>query len=158
VDIIQAHIPYGGGKQNPTRIIVHCMGEFIQTENNPDVYDHAVVFLNNAKYSAHALIAPNGDVYRCRDNTEQAWHARGCNKDSLGIEFLVEGNHNYGSFVDRIKSPYLTAQQFESGLKIVKEWLQLYKIKTIERHSDVSPGRKVDPGDGFPWANFLRNL
>ena len=157
-DIINAHIPYGGGKQRPTEIIVHCMGEHIQNEKNPEVYDHAVAFLNEYKLSAHALIAPNGDIYRCRFDEEQAWHARGHNKNTLGIEFLVEGEHDYGSFVDTIKRPYLTKLQMESGLLMVKDWLQLHDIKSIKRHSDISPGRKVDPGAGFPWDHFLGKL
>ena len=155
-DIINAHIPYGGGKQRPTEIIVHCMAEYI--DDHKSTPQHAAAFLNEYKLSAHALIAPNGDIYRCRFDEEQAWHARGHNKNTLGIEFLVEGEHDYGSFVDIIKRPYLTKLQMESGLLMVKDWLQLHDIKSIKRHSDISPGRKVDPGAGFPWKHFLEKL
>ena len=152
--IIDAHIPHGGGTQNPEEIVIHAMGEYIKDKEHPT---HAVAFLNEYKLSAHVLIAPS-DIYRCRNDTEQAWHARGHNRNSLGIEFLVPGQHDYGSFVEAIKSPYLIEEQFKNGIMIVQEWMNLYPIKRIRRHSDISPGRKVDPGDGFPWEEFLNEV
>jgi len=158
--IIEAHIPHPSKpySNKPTRIVVHAMGEYIQDDSIPDRYNHAVSFLNEYKLSAHMLIAPNGDVYRCRFDSERASHARGFNTDSLGVEFLVQGKHNYGTFIDIIKTPYLTPEQYESGLMVVKDWLQLHNIEHINRHSDLSPGRKVDPGLGFPWEEFNKSL
>lgn len=158
--IIDSHIPYPNKpySNEPSRIVIHAMGENIQSDNNPEVYDHATVFLNNYKLSAHKLIAPNGDVYVCRFDNERASHARGFNTDSLGVEFLVQGNHNYGTFINKIKTPYLTPEQYESGLMVVRDWKQLHDIQSIDRHSDLSPGRKVDPGLGFPYQEFIRNL
>ena len=159
--LINSYIPYPetSVKNNPKRIIVHCMGEYIQREHDqPPVYDHAVVFLNEYKLSAHYLVAPNGDVFQCRHDNERASHARGHNTDTIGIEFLVQGNHNYSSFIERIKTPYLTDVQFQSGIDLTRELIQLHPIQTIERHSDVSPGRKVDPGLGFPWEYYLRKV
>lgn len=160
MNIIESHIPHPSKPytNSPKRIVVHAMGEYIQDAEIPDRYIHAVAFLNECEYSAHKLIAPNGDVYICRFDNERASHARGFNTDSLGIEFLVQGNHNYGSFLERIKTPYLTPEQYESGIVVVKDWLQLHSINHIDRHSDLSPGRKVDPGLGFPWQEFNRSL
>jgi len=160
MNIIEAHIPHPSKPytNNPTRIVVHAMGEHIQDDGVPDMYRHAASFLNEYKLSAHMLIAPNGDVYRCRFDDECASHARGFNTDSLGVEFLVQGNHNYTTFIEAIKTPYITPNQFESGLMVVKDWMQLHAIKRIDRHSDLSPGRKVDPGEGFPWEEFNRSL
>ena len=151
----QSYIPYGGDYQEPDTIIIHAMGEHIQDETIPDLYNHAVSFLNEYKLSAHALVAPDGEIFHCRAPNEGAWHARGHNKNSIGIEFLVAGEHNYGTFLETIKSPYLTDKQLASGVSLCKEWINEYNIKTIKRHSDVSPGRKVDPGRGFPWEYFL---
>jgi len=133
-EIINAHIPYGGGKQRPTEIIVHCMAENIQNENNPEVYDHAVAFLNEYKLSAHALIAPNGDIYRCRFDEEQAWHARGHNKNTLGIEFLVQGDHNYGSFVENInlKGEIVDYYYWNKNKNILTE------ISTLPQHAETT--------------------
>lgn len=131
------------------------MGEYIIDNGK---YLHARNSLLKDKLSAHALIAPNGDYYRCREDDKIAWHARGFNTNSLGVEFLVKGRHDYGSFIDIIKSDYITDKQLETGINVVANWMNLHDIKNIDRHSDVSPGRKVDPGEGFPWNHFIRSL
>ncbi len=153
--IHNTHIPYGGGKQKPKRVVIHAMAEFFPSTGSPI---HAVTFLNEIKLSAHILVAPNGDIYKCRDDNEIAYHARGFNKDSLGIEFLVQGVHTYESFLNRVKSSYITNSQIESGISYVKSWLELHDIKSTDRHSDLSPERKIDPGEGFPWEYFIRSL
>ncbi len=130
------------------------MGEYII---DPEPI-HAPDFLDKYKLSAHALVKPNGDIYICRDDDEVAWHARGHNTDSLGIEFLVEGEHTYATFLDKIKTPYLSVMQLDAGIEAVKTWLASYPIEELVRHSDISPGRKVDPGDGFPWSDFLKEV
>jgi len=155
--IHHTHLEHGGGSINrPKLIVVHCMGEFI-IDPKPI---HAPDFLDGYKLSAHQLIAPDGDVYICRDDDERAWHARGYNTDSLGVEFLVEGEHTYATFLEAIKTPYVNTAQWEAGIEVVREWIEAYDIPIaqIVRHSDISPGRKVDPGSGFHWQDFLDRL
>ena len=158
--IIQTHLDAGDklGAQVPEIIVVHAMGEFI---NGDGWRDHAVQFLRTAKpypLSAHSLVAPDGTNYRCRLDTECAYHAGGYNKNTLGIECLVAGEHNYGSFVSTISKPYLANDQYNEVVRQAREWLELWPIKKIVRHSDLSPERKVDPGDGFPWQDFLNDV
>ena len=151
-----AHLAHGSpGLNEPKRIIVHAMAEYIIDGKRTD---HAVPFLERYRLSAHALVAPDGSIYRCREDDEKAWHAKGYNRDSLGIEFLVPGDHDYGSFLEAIKRPYLTDAEYTNGLEQVREWMDLYPVVSVDRHSDVSPGRKVDPGDGFPWEEFKADL
>ena len=118
------------------------------------------VRFDNEGLSAHGLIAPNGDTYVCRDDDQGAYHARGYNRDSLGVEFLVQGHHDYGSFIEAIKSPWVSEEQLEAGIAAVKGWVDAYHIPRdrVVRHSDISPGRKVDPGAGFPWEDFLNEV
>ena len=33
-----------------------------------------------------------------------------------------------------------------------------FKIVGLDRHSDLSPGRKFDPGTGFDWGYLLENV
>jgi len=143
-----------GNKHNiPKRIVVHAMGQYLL-----DPYPiHATDFLAKLGLSAHALVAPNGDVYICRDDDQGAYHARGYNTNSLGIEFLVEGHHTYSTFLEAIKTDYVTPEQWEAGVNAVKGWMDGYDIPQtkVVRHSDISPGRKVDPGIGFKWDKFL---
>lgn len=155
--VILAHNEYGGSKRNyPKMVVVHCMGEFLM-----DPYPiHATDFLKKIKLSAHALVAPSGDIYVCRDDDQTAWHARGFNQNSLGIEFLVSGHHTYESFIETIKEPWVSLEQFEAGIQAVRAWVEAYEIsrEQVVRHSDLSPGRKVDPGRGFLWPEFLERV
>lgn len=154
--MIYSHLKNGRKSQASKLIIVHAMGEYIA--DGKGGYDHAVPFLGKYGLSVHSLIAPNGDNYRCRDDWEGAWHARGHNTDSLGIEFLVQGDHDYGSFIKSIDSEYVTEEQYQSGLSQIVSWMNKFDITKVVRHSDISPGRKVDPGRGFPWSRLLTDI
>jgi len=147
----------GGSRVNkPRRIIVHSMAEFI-LDPNPI---HATDFLEKLGLSAHALVDPKGDIFLCRDDDQIAWHAKGYNRDTLGIEFLLKGHHDYGSFIEAIKSPWTTVSQWTAGVDAVRSWVAAYDIprENVVRHSDLSPGRKVDPGAGFNWDEFLNTV
>lgn len=146
-----------GSKNNrPKMIVIHAMGEFL-LDPHPI---HATDFLEKIRLSAHAMVSPNGDIYICRDDDQGAYHAKGYNTDSLGIEFLVEGHHDYGSFLEKIKTDWVTDAQWEAGVTAVRHWMQGHDIPLhkVVRHSDISPGRKVDPGVGFKWEKFLEAL
>jgi AmpD protein len=146
-----------GSKTNrPKMIVVHAMGEFL-LDPKPI---HATDFLEKIRLSAHALVAPSGNIYICRDDDQGAYHAKGYNTDSLGIEILVAGHHNYGSFLEKIKTDWVTDEQWEAAVTAVSNWMQSYDIPLhkVVRHSDISPGRKVDPGVGFKWEKFLEAL
>jgi len=151
--IHDAPLPKGNRHNKPKLIVVHAMGEYIL---DPDP-EHATEFLKKLGLSAHVLVDPAGDIWQCRPDYQGAYHARGFNTNSLGIEFLVEGNHNYSSFLEMIKTPYVTTAQWEAGVSVVSEWVKEYSLEEdkIVRHSDISPGRKVDPGEGFHWQDFL---
>ena len=148
-------LPKGASDQVPQRIVIHAMGEFIDTATDDF---HAVEFLRHLGLSAHAFVTPSGVVVRSRRDDEGAYHAKGYNTGSLGVEFLVPGLHTYGSFVDAIAVEYLTAAQYAAGVALVQEWIDTHAISKMDRHSTLSPGRKVDPGAGFPWEQFQEDV
>ncbi len=150
-----SYLPYGASHQSPNVIIVHAMSEYFMVRGK---MVHAVEFLNEIRLSAHALISPNGDVFMCRPDNEGAYHARGHNTDSIGIEFLVEGVNTYGEFIEKIKTNYTTEAQIQSGVEVCKKLINDNDITLVTRHSDVSPERKLDPGEGFEWDSFLNKL
>ena len=107
MEVIRSTVPYNGGltskkqsdrlpkliekpslaglkNNNPKMIIVHAMAEYLDMKDAP-VF--ASDFLESMGYSAHLLILPNGDKIKCRENNQGAFHARGFNENSLGIEF-----------------------------------------------------------------------
>lgn len=154
--IIQSPLEAGSKNNSPRMIVVHAMGEFL-LDPKPI---HASDFLAKLGLSAHALVDGKGDIYVCRDDDQGAYHARGYNTNSLGIEFLVEGHHDYGSFLEAIKGDYITLDQWAAGVAAVESWVEAYDIPKdrLVRHSDISPGRKVDPGSGFKWGQFLSEV
>ncbi len=145
----------GARRNTPKMIVVHAMGEYI-LDPGPI---HARDFLLKLGYSAHALVEPDGQIIICRTPDQGAYHARGFNTDSLGIEYLVKGNHDYGSFLDAMKTDWVTHAQWHSGIDFINQWLTDFDtITEVVRHSDISPGRKVDPGVGFDWELFKQNI
>lgn len=147
--------PYGTSYNTPDTIIVHAMGEYV-FNGNDIVY--APDFLLRQGLSAHALITPDGTVYRCRKDDQSAYHAKGFNTNSLGVEIMVLGRYDHTSLKREMENKYIKPEQYEALVEQCKEWLKLHKIKNIFRHSDVSPGRKYDPGNGFPWEQFLTDI
>lgn len=144
----------GGGLQTPNRIIVHSMGEYLDLGSEPV---HATEFLDKVmKFSAHILVSPNGIIYRQRSDDQIAWHAKGHNMNTLGIEILVDGVWTYGPWKERIKEDWCSKFQFYVAAAVVRNWMLKWSItpQLVLRHSDVDPARKVDPGEGFDWLTF----
>lgn len=154
--VVPAPLPHGGTAiQKPDRIIVHAMAEYTHYDGH---ILHARDLLDVLKLSVHALVTPSGVVIRCRTDEQQAWHAKAHNRNSLGIEFLVPGVHTYETFLAAMKGTYLADAEYFAGAAQVRAWVRRYGIKRVERHSDVDPDRKYDPGRGFPWSMFLRDI
>ena len=133
-------------------IIIHYTG--MQSERE------SIIRLCNpkSKVSSHFLINQNGKVYRLVQDNQIAWHAgkscwgnyKNLNKNSIGIE-LVNKGHRFGYTNFRKK-------QLLSLIKICKILIKRYKIKkkNIVGHSDISPLRKIDPGEKFPWNQLAK--
>ena len=108
--------------------------------------------------SSHFLISQNGKVYRFVQDDQIAWHAgkscwgeyKNLNKNSIGIE-LVNKGHQFGYTKFKKK-------QLSSLIKICRILTKKYKIKkkNIVGHSDISPLRKKDPGEKFPWKQLAK--
>lgn len=153
--MIQYPLVHGNKTNHPTQIVVHAMGEFIRWKGKDW---HATEFLKEYGVSAHVLVTPSCELVQCRKDHQGAWHARGNNSDSLGIEFLVPGVHDRITLRKTIKTKYLRPGQFERGRNHIIWWIRTWSIKRIERHSVLDPKRKEDPGDGFPWERLIEEI
>lgn len=151
------HNPWGRSGNHPKMIVIHAMGEYILRDDGIN-YEHAPDFLNRMKLSAHALVTPSGEALRLRTDDETAYHAQGFNTNSLGMEILVAGKHTYKTFTKAIDQPYVTDEQYAAAVAQCRAWVGKYGITRIVRHSDLSPGRKIDPGDGFQFLEFLEDV
>lgn len=151
MNILYDMLDHGGEGNEPSKIVIHSMGEFIA--ENGDVYS-ARNYLDKLGWSVHYFIKPSGDIIQCRANNQTAWHAAGHNENSIGIEFLVEGQHDYPSFLQSIEYNWCRKAQYDAGIELVRDLFAEFGDMMLVRHSDISPGRKLDPGNGFHWEWF----
>jgi N-acetylmuramoyl-L-alanine amidase len=112
-----------------------------------------------SKVSSHYYVKKNGNVLNLVPDLYEAWHAgksmwknfKSLNKNSIGIEITNPG-HDYG-----YKS--FSSKQITSLKKLLIYLIKKYRInhKYILGHSDISPDRKKDPGEKFPWRELAQN-
>ncbi len=111
-----------------------------------------------SKVSCHYFIKRNGQILTLVPDLYIAWHAgisfwknfKSINKNSIGIEISNPGH--------RYKYLKFNKEQMKSVLRLSKHLINKYKIKPkfILGHSDISPERKIDPGEKFPWKFLSR--
>jgi len=102
--------------------------------------------------SAHYVICRDGKIYHMLNDYLRAWqagvskwgNATDINSSSIGIEL---DNNGFEPF---------TAEQITSLMNVLGMLKQKYSIPTSNfiGHSDVAPGRKVDPNRNFPWETL----
>jgi len=109
-----------------------------------------------AKVSAHYMIEQDGRIFQLVPEARRAWHAgvsfwkgeRDVNGASIGIE-LVNPGHELGY-------PDFPEMQVEALIGLLDAIRGRWTVPNgrILGHSDVAPGRKVDPGEKFPWKRL----
>lgn len=153
IDMIYNHNSNGGGRQTPDMIVIHAMSEQIQGLPASD-------FLELIGLSVHYLVLPNGDVMECRNPLYKAWHAKNFNENTIGIEVLVEGEYTYTDFIKKIKTRWVKPIQMKSLIQLCQNLIddERFDISKITRHSDIDPDRKQDPGTGFNWDYFTKQI
>ena len=107
-----------------------------------------------AQVSAHYVISPQGDLIQLVPEHRRAWHAGAShwagqddiNSVSIGIELVNDGF-----------SPF-AAPLMNTCEALVAEVMARWGIppQRVLGHSDVSPGRKIDPGPRFDWRRLAR--
>lgn len=113
--------------------------------------------IRGLEVSAHLLIRRNGEIVQFVPFGRRAWHAgesrfrgrRRCNDHSIGIE--LEGED---------ATPY-TDSQYQTLASVLKALFVAYptlSARTLAGHSDISPGRKTDPGPAFDWLRLYDQL
>ncbi|MFN7835561.1 MAG: 1,6-anhydro-N-acetylmuramyl-L-alanine amidase AmpD [Burkholderiaceae bacterium] len=106
--------------------------------------------LADLRVSAHFLIERTGRLTQFVSCERRAWHAgvsewqgrTRCNDFSIGIE--LEGSETQG-FED---------EQYAVLNRLLAALRQRYPIVHHVGHSDIAPGRKVDPGPYFDWRRL----
>ncbi len=153
-------------EQDIDLLVIHCISlpprqfggpwidDFFQNQLNIQAHPYFKK-IASTKVSAHLLIHRNGDITQYVPLNRRAWHAGissfdgrpMCNDYSIGIE--LEG-HDKGEF---------TLPQYQALATVSCQIMAIYPAITPQRitgHSDIAPGRKTDPGDGFEWSRYLK--
>ncbi len=112
-----------------------------------------------SRVSCHYLVDEDGVITQMVSEEMRAWHAgvsswRGVtdiNSHAIGIEVQNPG-HNGGY-------PDFPLRQMESVVALARDVVARWKIapRHVLAHSDVAPGRKIDPGEKFDWAMLHRH-
>jgi AmpD protein len=134
---------YGGGSIE--KFFTNCL--------DPDAHPYFRE-IEGLKVSAHFLVRRDGEIVQFVPVLKRAWHAgasswRGrtaCNDFSVGVE--LEGSDD---------GPFEEAQ-YRALNDLVARLRGALPLRDIAAHSDVSPGRKTDPGPGFAWGRVLSRL
>jgi N-acetylmuramoyl-L-alanine amidase len=108
----------------------------------------------DSKVSCHYLVDEKGAITQMVAEEARAWHAghsswageTDINSVSIGIEIHNPGHgHGYPDFPQA---------QMQAVAALCRDIAARRGIRpeAILAHSDVSPGRKIDPGEKFSWA------
>jgi len=103
--------------------------------------------------SAHYLVGDDGRIYQLVADEHRAWHAGAgrwgtiheLNSASIGIEIDNDGIEPF------------TEAQVDALIRLLDDLTSRHRIpKTaVIGHSDLAPGRKIDPGPLFPWKRLF---
>ena len=135
--------------RKPNLIVIH------HTAQNSCSQTYKTFALKRTQVSSHYVICDDGTVTQMLNDLLRGWHAGGSswgkntdiNSTSIGIELDNNG-----------KEPFSYAQ-INSLTFLLQKLTEKYKIpsQNIVGHSDIAPGRKVDPSALFPWKTLAES-
>lgn len=106
-----------------------------------------------SEVSSHYLVHEDGRVVQMVRESDRAWHAgksswfgrTDINSCSVGIE-IVNPGHSLGY-------PGFPKRQINAVIGLCSGITRRHSVPAhrVLAHSDVAPGRKIDPGEKFPW-------
>jgi N-acetylmuramoyl-L-alanine amidase len=143
------------GCSAPDSIILHYTGMPSASE--------ALFWLANpvSQVSAHYFVFEDGRIFQMVPESARAWHAgksswhgeEDMNSRSIGIEIANMGPDLTQNPIKTGEYPDFPPAQIEAVIALVKDIATRWRIPAarILAHSDIAPGRKVDPGERFPW-------
>ena len=134
--------------QVPSLIVIHYTGMADSPSARARLCDAA------AEVSAHWLVDADGTTEQLVCETRRAWHAGAgrwqglddVNSRSIGIELANPGDRPY------------PAPQMDALRRLLRDIMDRWSIgpAAVIGHSDLAPGRKIDPGPRFDWLRLAR--
>ncbi len=106
-----------------------------------------------AQVSCHYFVEEDGTILQLVPEDRRAWHAglstwkgeSDLNSTSIGVE-IVNPGHDGGL-------PPFPRAQIDAVIALCQDIRARRAIppERVLAHSDIAPGRKIDPGENFPW-------
>lgn len=134
--------------QRPELIVLHYTGMADTAEARARLCDPL------AQVSAHWLIHEDGRLEALVPEDRRAWHAgagswqgrEDVNSRSIGIEIANPGDRPF------------PLRQMEAVVTLLRDIMARWRIGPdgVIGHSDMAPGRKIDPGPRFDWQRLAR--
>ncbi|MFN3277331.1 MAG: N-acetylmuramoyl-L-alanine amidase [Paracoccus hibiscisoli] len=135
--------------QVPSLIVIHYTGMADAAQARARLCDP------EAEVSAHWLIDADGTTEQLVCETRRAWHAGAgrwqgaddLNSRSIGIELANPGDRPF------------PAPQMAALRRLLRAAMARWSIPPahVIAHSDLAPGRKIDPGPRFDWEGLARD-
>jgi N-acetylmuramoyl-L-alanine amidase len=142
---------------SPSLVILHYTGTRT-AEEAKNRFCAADVKDAIGRIAPHYMIGGEGEILQFVEEEKRAWHAgraswRGMtdiNSASIGIEIWNTGHE--------FDLEEFFPMQIESLIDLVRGIKARWNIcdENILGHSDIAPGRKIDPGEKFPWSLLAR--
>ncbi|MFA6945977.1 MAG: N-acetylmuramoyl-L-alanine amidase [Pedobacter sp.] len=137
------------GLRKPNYVIIH------HTAQNSAEQTLKTFTLPKTQVSSHYVIGRDGATYQMLNDYLRAWHGGAAkwgnmtdiNSSSIGIEL---DNNGFEPFAEA---------QISSLLNVLASLKKTHNIPAANfiGHSDIAPGRKVDPNITFPWKTLAEN-
>ncbi|HSI69890.1 MAG TPA: N-acetylmuramoyl-L-alanine amidase [Gillisia sp.] len=150
-DLKTAHLRFGKHQAGTTNFNLRKPNYVVLHHTAQNSIDHTLstFTLPRTQVSSHYVISRDGEIYQMLNDHYRAWHGgigkwgndTDLNSSSIGIEL---DNNGFEEF-----SPAMINSLIEL-LKVIKERHKIPAANFIG-HSDIAPGRKVDPNPAFPW-------
>jgi N-acetylmuramoyl-L-alanine amidase len=112
-----------------------------------------------SEVSSHYLVHEDGSIVQMVREADRAWHAgqsvwagvTDINSRSIGIEIANPG-HTFGY-------PEFPLGQIGAVIGLCRGIIARHGVRPerVLAHSDIAPGRKIDPGERFPWDVLARH-
>ncbi len=146
------------GVGHPDSIILHYTGMPSASE--------ALLWLANplSEVSCHYFVFEDGRIWQMVPESRRAWHAgksswhgeTDMNSRSIGIEIANAGHDLSKMPPEPSEYPDFPEAQIDAVIRLVADIKARWSIPDarILAHSDIAPGRKVDPGERFPWERL----
>jgi len=134
------------GLRKPSTVIIH------HTAQKSCEQTLKTFTTTKTQVSAHYVICKDGTLHHMLNDYLRAWHAGAgkwggqpdINSSSIGIEIDNDGTESF------------TEAQINVLLGLLATLKKNYNINTANfiGHSEIAPGRKVDPNVTFPWKRL----